>query len=111
MSRVFSVTLISSVVLLALASSASAGPPNSLTNRMNRLNSCVSMSSSSHIGSSNCFTGSTASFATPTETATTDRTTTRVRGADFLPAPLTKVTDPRTPPALDGSPTVKPPNP
>jgi hypothetical protein len=109
MSRVFSVTLISSVVLLALTSGASAGPPSSLTNRMNRLNSCMSMSSSSHIGSSNCFTGSTASFATPTEAATTDLTTTRVRGADFLPAPLTTVSDPLNPPVQDGSHTIKPP--
>lgn len=83
---IWHVCLVASSISLATTGIANAEKPNgrnSLTNRMNRINSCTSMSTSSHIGSSNCFTGS---FLGSQEQRNDERVT-GLQTVEFLPAP------------------------
>jgi hypothetical protein len=83
------VLLISSSILLATASATHAerpNGPNSLTSRMNRMNSCMSTFTSSHIGSSSCFTGSSTNPGLQQEQRNDDRVA-GLQRIEFLPAP------------------------
>lgn len=83
------VLLISSSILLATASATYAerpNGPNSLTSRMNRMNSCMSTFTSSHIGSSSCFTGSSTNPSLQQEQRNDDRVS-GLQRIEFLPAP------------------------
>jgi hypothetical protein len=86
---IWQVLLISSSILLATASATYAerpNGPNSLTSRMNRMNNCMSTFTSSHIGSSSCFTGASTNSNLQQEQRNDDRVA-GLQRIEFLPAP------------------------
>jgi hypothetical protein len=86
---IWQVLLISSSILLSTAIAARAERPNgpdSLTSRMNRMNSCMSTFTSSHIGSSSCFTGSRTNLGLQQEQRNDERVA-GLQRIEFLPAP------------------------